>query len=366
MIPYGDYPDHTAIKKILVIKLRHHGDVLLTSAVFNCLKKALPNAEINALIYGETLPMLEGHPAITTIHTYDGEWKNLSLLQKLAKEFSLVKQLREKHYDVVINLTEGDRGAITAWITGAPVRVGWDPAHDGFIGQKKVYSHIVKRPSKPRHMVEQNLDACRRMGIFPEPEERRLHIHIPERDSVSILKTLDKAGVRRGNYLLFHLTSRWLFKCWPLKKNRELVQAIQQRGIPIVLSAAPDDMELQLVDRILQDCDKDGILDLSGKLSLKELAALIEYSKGLVTIDSVPMHIASALKKPTVALFGPSSEEAWGPWKNPNAKVIAADFSCRPCNLDGCGGGKVSDCLASITVEEVLRAIDQVFVDTAD
>ncbi len=359
MIHYGDYPDHSTIKKILIIKLRHHGDVLLTSPVFSCLKNKFPKAEIDALIYEETRPMLEGHPAISTIYSYDTAWKKLPIMGKIGRELTLIKKIRSVGYDTVINLTEGDRGAINAWITGAPVRLGWDPGQDCFFGKRKIYTHIIKRSQRPRHMVEQNLDACRRMGIFPGREERQLHLHIPNEAHLAIRKHL--TGVATGSYLLLHLTSRWLFKCWPLQKNIDLVRALQDRGIPLVLSAAPDSMELKLIDLILKKCKPEGIVNLSGKLSLKELAALIRDSLGLITIDSVPMHIASALQKPTIALFGPSSEEAWGPWQNPHAAVLAAKFPCRPCNLDGCGGGKVSDCLAAIKLPEVINKIDELF-----
>ncbi len=360
MIHYGDYPDHSIIKKILIIKLRHHGDVLLTSPVFSCLRKKFPKATIDALIYEETKPMLEGHPAISTIYSYNMAWKKLSLIGKIGRELKLIKRIRSVKYDVVINLTEGDRGAINAWITGAPVRIGWDPGQNGFLGKRKSYTHIIRRSQKPRHMVEQNLDACRRMGIFPGRDERHLYIHIPEEAHLAIRKHLK--GLATNSYILLHLTSRWLFKCWPLQKNIDLVRALQDRGIPIVFSAAPDPMELRLIELIIKKCKPEGILNLSGKISLKELAALIQDSLGLITIDSVPMHLASVLQKPTIVLFGPSSEDAWGPWQNPNAAVLATKFSCRPCNLDGCGGGKVSDCLAAIKLSEVLNKMDELFV----
>jgi heptosyltransferase-3 len=72
----------------------------------------------------------------------------------------------------------------------------------------------------------------------------------------------------------------------------------------------------------------------------------------------VPLHMASALKKPVVAIFGPTSDAAWGPWRNPRAKVVAQNISCRPCYQDGCGGSKYSDCLHTLPVERVLEALD--------
>jgi heptosyltransferase-3 len=101
------------------------------------------------------------------------------------------------------------------------------------------------------------------------------------------------------------------------------------------------------------------VINLSGKLSLKELAALIDLSELLICVDSLPFHMASALKKRVVALFGPTSDVTWGPWRNPRAQIVAQPFSCRPCYQDGCGGSKVSDCLATLSVETVLKTLDQ-------
>ena len=91
-------------------------------------------------------------------------------------------------------------------------------------------------------------------------------------------------------------------------------------------------------------------------MSLKELAALTQTAKLFIGVDSAPMHIAAAVGTPTVALFGPSGDKQWGPWGVPFRVVSSQQHPCRPCGIDGCGGGKVSDCLTSLTVDEVLGA----------
>ena len=90
---------------------------------------------------------------------------------------------------------------------------------------------------------------------------------------------------------------------------------------------------------------------------MKELGALIEASELLISVDSVPFHIANALKKRVVAIFGPTSEVTWGAWRNPKAEIVAQKLSCRPCYQDGCGGSKVSDCLETLPVAAVLKSI---------
>jgi heptosyltransferase-3 len=99
---------------------------------------------------------------------------------------------------------------------------------------------------------------------------------------------------------------------------------------------------------------------LRGRLSLEELASVIRQARFFVGVDSLPMHIAAAVGTPGVALFGPSSEIEWKPWSEAVQVVASRDFPCRPCGIDGCGGSKRSDCLATLPAGQVIAAIDAV------
>jgi heptosyltransferase-3 len=359
MIPYGEYPDLSAVRRALVVKLRHHGDVLLATATFAALKRALPRAEIDAYIYRDTLPMLEGHPAITGFHLYDAKWKALPAIARMRRELDQLRSIRTAGYDLAINLTEGDRGAIAARASGAAVRVGWDPAGQGLKYKDKLYTHVTRRPKTVRHVVEQNLDCLRRIGIFPPPEERTLHFHVPPAARAAVEARLAAEGTRPRDFVLVHPTSRWLFKCWPAEQVARLIEALHASGRRVVLSAAPDEREMAMVAALRNLCSAP-LHDLAGRLDLKEFGALVEAASAVVCVDSLPLHLASALQRPCVALFGPSSELAWGPWRNPRALVVAREYSCRPCGLDGCGGSKVSDCLVTLPVAPVEAALRKV------
>ena len=345
---YGDYPDLSGVKKILVIKLRQLGDVLLTGAVFGALRSRFPEAKVDAYIYSEAFPMLEGHPGVDELIGYDRVWKKGGVLRRLNKEWELWKKIRRRGYDLVINLTEGDRGALAARVSSAPLRVGFDPK--GRL-QRGLYTHVVKHCPGLRHTVERNLDALRRIGIFPKVEERELFLHIPEQAKKRVGEWV------AGPFVAIHPTSRWRFKCWPVEKMRTLTEELLRRGRQVVFTSGPDALEKAMVDEISSGLD---VVNLSGKLSLKELAAVIAMSEFLICVDSVPFHMASALKKKVIAIFGPTSDVTWGPWRNPNARVVAQNLSCRPCYQDGCGGSKVSDCLVTLPVGSVLQAVEQI------
>gem|GEM_PF-22361 len=343
---YGGYPDLSGVKKILVVKLRHLGDVLLAGPVFSALKEAFPRAEIDAYVYKEAVPMLDGHPAIGRLIAYDRGWKKLGLLSRLAKEAVLLREIRCGGYDLAVNLTEGDRGVLAAFASKAKVRAGFKPK-GGW--QRKVLTHIAKDCPSLRHTVERNLDVLRRIGIFPSPEAKELSFHIPN-------SSIEKARALSSGepFVLIHPTSRWRFKCWPSAKMRELASQLLLEGRKVILTSGPDTAEQEMAREICQGLD---ILNLAGQLSLKDLGALIALSDVLVCVDSVPFHMASALKKPVAALFGPTSDATWGPWRNPHARILAQPFSCRPCYLDGCGGSKRSECLETLPVAAVLQTV---------
>jgi heptosyltransferase-3 len=350
-----DAIDLKSLRRVLVIKLRHHGDVLLTSPVFTILKNRGPHLEIDALVYRETADMLTLHPSIDQIHTIDRNWKHQGFIAQAKGEWGLLSALRSRRYDLVIHLTEHPRGAwIKRW-TGARYGVARRMGNRGWFWRSS-FSHffVASPPGVKRHMVETHLDALRRIGIHPSPEERRLVLVPGEAAERRINQLLVQNHLIGEKFIHIHPTSRWFFKTWPTEKVASLVTTLARRGHRIVLTAAPDPKEMALVGEITSRLEQP-IVNLAGQLSLKELAALTGRAKLFIGVDSAPMHIAAAMGTPTVAIFGPSGDWEWGPWQVPH-RVVSSDMICRPCGQDGCGGGKVSECLTTLPVAQVLEA----------
>ncbi len=348
----SDYPDMKNVKKILVAKLRHHGDVLLTTPVYAVLGKAFPQAQIHGYIYEESALLLKEHPHISKIHLYNRGWKKLSLFARLKKEFTLLKSIRKEQYDLVINLTEGDRGALAAWISGAKIKVGIDPGKKGMFGKRKIFTHLSPVCPSPRHAVERNLDVLRRIGLFPEEQQKELYLSVSERDRKT---TAELTG--EGGYLVLHLVSRWMFKAPSLSFDKTLIELLLKQGERIVLSSGNDRIERERCQELTTAFAGREVLNLSGETNLKTLGALIEGAEALITVDSLPLHIASVFKTPVVAIFGPTSEINWGPWNHPSARVVAKSVFCRPCYRNGCGGSRRSDCLDRLEPESVVEAL---------
>jgi len=356
---YGpaDAIDLTGLKRALVIQLRHHGDVLLTSPVFTVLKSHAPGIEVDALVYAETRHMLDLHPAIAQVQVIDRRWKELGAMARLAREWGLLSALRARRYDLLVHLSEHPRGAWLARLLGPRYAVAPNFGRKAAVW-KKSFSHLYPLPPHARrHRVEINLDALRRLGIQPGEEERRL-VLVPGEDAErSVEALLAKEGLSARGFIHFHPGSRWKFKCWPADRAVGLVDALAKRGERIALTAAPDEQELEMVAEIRKRAGA-RVSDFSAKLTLKELAALAARAKLFIGVDSAPMHIAAAMRTPTVALFGPSGELEWAPWRVPHRIVASTEHPCRPCGLDGCGGGKVSECLTQLPVEAALSAVD--------
>ena len=354
------------VRRVLVTKLRHHGDVLLASPVLSALKAAAPHVEIDALVYADTAEMLRDHPDMAQLHCIDRSWKKLGLIGQGAAEWSLFKDMKARQYDLIIHLTEHPRGA---WLSRL-LKPRWSvaPRVNGR-GRfwKSSFTHFVSpiMGSGRRHVVEQNLDALRRLGIQPAAAKRALTL-VPGADAdAHVSVRLQSLGLKPAGFVHLHPPSRWHFKCWTAEGWAEIIARIRAAGWPVVLTAAPGDKEGRLIEQIqvaLAKRNEPPALSLAGSLSLKELGALTGQAKLFAGVDSAPMHIAAAMKTPVVVLFGPSGEGHWGPWGKPREgehQVVtrSAQFNCRPCGLDGCGGGKVSECLTSITPDEVWAAM---------
>ncbi|MCC7326964.1 MAG: putative lipopolysaccharide heptosyltransferase III [Burkholderiales bacterium] len=357
------------VRRALVTKLRHHGDVLLASPVFTALARAAPAIEIDALIYQETAPMLTGHPAISQLHSIDRDWKRRGTFTQLREEWALLRGLRARRYDLLIHLTEHPRGLTLARLLRPRWSVTRERDRHAALWRRH-FTHFYRLPPRTeRHVVEQNLDALRRIGVQPDDSDRRLVLFPGASAEGRASALLAEHGLAARQFVQVHPGSRWLFKCAPPEHTAALIDTIVAEGLPVVITGAPDDRERALVARVLDATHPDArprVVNLTGALSMPELAALTGLARAFVGVDSAPMHIAAAMRTPVLALFGPSSEVAWGPWRVAHRVVASQRHPCRPCGLDGCGGGKVSSCLTTLHVDPVRAAFRALLEETCD
>jgi heptosyltransferase-3 len=201
--PLSDAVPLAEVKRALVTKLRHHGDVLLASPVFTTLKAVAPHAEVDALIYRDTAPMLEGHPSIARLFTVDRDWKHEGVVRQLTAERALIRELRGRRYDLLVHLTEHKRGLALV----RRLRPRWSVTTERALERgpawlwKQNFTHFYRLPrTTERAMVEQNLDALRRLGV-EVPADTRAPVMVPGADAEARVDALlRERGLARGGF----------------------------------------------------------------------------------------------------------------------------------------------------------------------
>ncbi|MFQ5480320.1 MAG: putative lipopolysaccharide heptosyltransferase III [Thermodesulfobacteriota bacterium] len=377
------------VKKILVIKLRNIGDVLLTVPAIRALKGTFPGARITVLVNSGTEDMLTENPLVEKVIIFKRKEKKLGISKKLRGGLGFMKSLRGEKFDMTVDLTGGDRAAFTGFATGARYRLGPEPAGKGFKGKKYLYTHKSPQPRAMTHTVLRNLSVLRPFGI--DTDNLTVDFFTTEENEAAASEILKKESLGingKKNFVHVHPVSRWLFKCPDSLLMASILDHLAGSGLQVVLTSGPEAREVALLKEITSLMKKPA-LDLSGSLSLKGLGALSRQAAFFFGVDSAPMHIAAATGAPVLALFGPSGAFDWGPWDNEAAKklsftpedtpltpypkrngvqrfgtntVIQDTRDCVPCGKDGCRGTKKSDCLDELDSAIIKKILDEYIV----
>ncbi|WP_020559752.1 putative lipopolysaccharide heptosyltransferase III [Thiofilum flexile] len=358
--------------KILIMKFRNIGDVLLTSPMAEALATLPAKPEITFLVKKGTEAMLTGHPDIKQVMILPERQKQESQWSFLQRQIAFIQQLRAESFDISINTTEGDRGLIFGWLSGAKRRIGYLKTTDKWWRKQLVTESHTMRAGR-RHTVLRNLDL---LENIVKPQAINVSIHYTPFDEMRVLDLLKQAGWYQEPYVHIHPVSRWFFKCWRDDYMAQTIDTIQnQLNLRVVLTCAPDQKEREKLNSIISHC-KTKSIDLGGQLSLKETAALSSQATFFLGVDSAPMHMAAAVNTPVTALFGPSGTFDWGPWPNgwnqlevnPYPKrngtqkvgkhtVIQQEWDCAPCGKAGCENSKRSRCLEELSFNDFLEHV---------
>ncbi|MBI5865899.1 MAG: lipopolysaccharide heptosyltransferase II [Planctomycetes bacterium] len=336
--------------RILLIKPSSLGDIIHALPVLAALRRTWPNAHIAWLVGSSFAPLLEGHPLLNEIIPFDRRhygtmWRNPMAAAAFVR---FIRDIRRRRFDLVVDLQGLIRSGLIAYFGGVPRRVGFADAREfGWM----FYNERVRCPGGDVHAVERNLHVARHLQLAVDPVEFPLPITPAEREAARRLLR-EAAGGSIESFTAVIVGARWPSKLWPPRRFAELIDRLHASGAPrCVLLGAPDDR--CLADEIKAACVRPP-LDLVGRSNLRQLVALLDQAEQVYCLDSGPMHLAAALGKPLVALFGPTNPLRTGPY-SPKARVVIHSVPCAPCYRRCCPLGHQA-CLRELTVDEILAA----------
>ncbi|MDP3921582.1 MAG: lipopolysaccharide heptosyltransferase II [Candidatus Omnitrophota bacterium] len=287
--------------KILIITKNWLGDILFQLPAIEAIKRFSPTAEIVCMAPERCREILEAHPAVSRVIAFDEKGEHRSLWAKIG----LIGQLRREKWDRAYLFHRSRTRAALMWLAGVRERIGY--AH----GRRLFLTTAIEEPQQRMHHVDYALAFVKQAGISTVQSSRyRFYFSALCRQQAAVL--LQEYEVRPRNFMCFHIGANWEPKRWPASHFAELADLIgTQWNIPILVTGAGRDKEL--AGEVTQRVKQARVLSLVGKTSLGTLGALYEQALLLVSGDSGPMHIASGVGTPVLALFGPTDPALTGP-----------------------------------------------------
>jgi predicted lipopolysaccharide heptosyltransferase III len=333
------------MKNILVIKLKYIGDVLLATPVLRLLRDRFPGLYLAMAVNRGTEEILKWNPDVSEVLAVERDG--------FARQVALLRAIRRRKFDCVLDLTDGDRSAIMAGLSGATVKIGFNDEHRW---RGLLYTSVIRARPTVVHRVEHDLEAVRALGIEPKVGLPVLHTS-PEDDEAAarLLEEVEVSGttVDGGRpTVMMQPGARYWFKAWPAERFAELADRLAGMfDCRILIGGDARDRDVAETIRRLA---RSGPVVLAGRTSLLQYAAILKRCALFIGNDNGPMHMAAALGTPVVALFGPSNPAEWGP-RGDRVQVLYKGLDCRRCFHPDCDRGEES-CMKLISVDEVFTA----------
>lgn len=332
-----------AFERILVVNVNWLGDAVFASPVFKALREQFPQAQISCLAVPRIKEVLECVPGISEILLYDEKNADRWLWAKLR----LIFKLQHKRFDAVFLL----HGSWTrAWLmrcAGIPVRVGYASK-----GRAGLLTHPIALPSQDVHKSDHYLGVLEGFGL--KVSDRRVALTVSPQARQEVFAILQQEGLGpQEPYIVVHTSGNWDLKRWPQEHWAQLIQRVQtERRIRVVISEGPQDREWARQIARLSTVDP---VVLAGKTNVHQLAALLEKALLVISADSGPLHIASAVAKKIIGIYGPTTPMTTGPRGQAEAKIFHADVGCNraSCYFLACPDNV---CMKAVDVTQVLRA----------
>jgi len=319
-------------QKLLFITLSNIGDVILTLPALDSLRGSFTGAQITVISGERTGELFKGNPNISKFIPYN---KKLSWFEKI-KLFNL---LRREKFDVIADM----RNSFLGYIFGA----------------KRKTSPFLKIPRRIKHMKGRHLYRISKLvkNISLRVSDKSIYFSPLVKERINEL--LKQNNIREADKLIVIAAgARSHTKRWPKEKFAQLILKLAKEfSLKIILVGDKEDAE---INRYITGVTGEQVLDLSAKTTLNELAYLLKRASLLISNDSAPMHIASYLNTPVVAIFGITDDEKYGPWSE-GSYLLKKEVPCRPCSKAQCEFGTL-ECISLVKEDDVFGAVKNILL----
>ncbi len=362
MSAFADARDRRFLK-ILILKPSSLGDVVQALPVLRLLKRHLPASEIFWWIDSQFAPLLEGDPDLTGVVRFERRrWASPLHWPEMLRS---IRWLRAQNFDWVIDLQCLARSGAFAWLASGKFLIGLDEPREGARG---FYDVAVRRASFRTHAVDWYLAVLPRLGVpvhtnfqwLPEKPEIAAEVKRkwPTEASVGVQASACPDGtlkreLQQTRWIAIQPGARWPNKRWPVEYFVGLVRLLAEK-FPDARFAILGDWRDRPFGEIISRGAPERCLNLCGQTSLPEMVEWLRLCQLMVTNDTGPMHVAAALGKPLVALFGPTEPRRTGPYRQLNS-VLRIDLPCSPCLKSYCHYEKPNECLNAISPATVFE-----------
>jgi len=341
--------DKNDIKRILVLRYRSIGDIVLAYPTLEALRNTYPDARIDLVIDDVFKEVCHGWTIVDHLFLSTRNREGISKLSKLWNELKFIWKVQRERYNLVVDLHCGPRSAMLAFLSLAKYRIG-----NKLRPRNKVLYNIFPEPAgKGIHSVDVMLSLIAPLNPVI-PKKKNLFFAYNKENRAYINSLLERMGIGEGEkFTVVHPGARVDFKMLPPRIMGEVVgYIVSEFGSKVMLVGS--DTEITSISEVAQASGRK--CGVATNLSIGQLAALMDRSEMFLGNDSGPMHIASALGKPVVAFFGPSDPVIWAPWNNKGKVVNAPVMECMPCDQKGCHLVP-EHCMSKIEVGKIKRAV---------
>jgi len=337
--------------KILILKPSSLGDVIHALPVLRLLKLHFPNAEIFWWLDAALVPLLEKDTDLTGIIPF--QRKRWAAPRRWPEIAASLRVMRRQHFDWAIDLQGLARSSIFAWLANASLTVGLDNLREGSREGARAFYDLTPPRAEPHvHAVDRYLAVLPLLGV---PVHRDFE-WLPRRPEIAaqVEQKWHPAGSR---WVALLPGGRWDNKRWPASYFVELVKLMRMDPqMKFVILGSQDEKSLA---QTIASPDPSRCLNLAGLTSMAEMIEWIGLSQLVITNDTGPMHVAVALRRPVVALFGPTNHFSTGPYGQLGNVLQNTTLPCVPCMKQKCFYHEPLACLRSITPQAVFQKARQ-------